>query len=144
MNELIIEHDNEFHGFLTNADIMTAAEVTRYLRSKAICAIYDGDLECEVVEEIVRRGGTFYTGTEAKPIVPWNMIYTDICAASCKWLDGEVKPKNPAYAECNWLVIDIAQYMYGRYLQTKIERGELSVEDITVREKPEEKDLTLA
>lgn len=134
MSELIIEHDTEFHGFLTGSDVVTAAEVVRYLRTTAVCAIHDGDLECEVVEEIVRRGGTFYTGTEAKPIVPWNMIYTDVCAASCRWLDDEPRPKNPAYAECNWLLIDIAQYMYGKYLQTKIERGELSVEDIKKRE----------
>ncbi len=130
MKEIIIENDTEFYGFLTGSDIMTAAEVVRYLRTKAKCPIHNGDLERDVVEEIVRRGGTFYTGKEAKPIVPWDMIYTDVCAASCKWLDGETKPKNPAYAECNWLVIDIAQYMYGMYLQQKIEKGELTIEEL--------------
>lgn len=130
MSELIIEKDTEFYGFLTGADIVTAAKIVEFLRAKAVCAIHENDTERDVVEEIVRRGGTFYTGTEAKPIVPWNMYYTDVCAASCKWLDDEPRPKNPAYAECNWLVIDIAQYMYGKYLQTKIERGELSVEDL--------------
>ncbi len=105
IKEIIIENDTEFYGFLTGSDIMTAAEVVRYLRIKAKCHIHNGDLERDVVEEIVRRGGTFYTGTEAKP-------------------------KNPAYAECNWLVIDIAQYMYGMYLQQKIEKGELTIEEL--------------
>lgn len=77
IKEIIIENDTEFYGFLTGSDIMTAAEVVRYLRIKAKCHIHNGDLERDVVEEIVRRGGTFYTGTEAKPIVPWDMIYTD-------------------------------------------------------------------
>lgn len=141
MSELIIEHDTEFHGFLTGADVMTAARIVESLRAEAICAIHSGELECEVVEEIVRREGTFYTGTEAKPLVPWDMIYTNLCAASCKWLDDEPRPKSPAFAECNWLVIDPAQYMYGKYLQTKIERGELSIEDIKPRER-EKKEIS--
>lgn len=130
MKELIIENDTEFYGFLTGLDIENAAKAVKFLRSKALCCIHEGDLERDVVEEIVRRGGTFYTGTEAKPIVPWNMIYTDVCAASCKWLEGEEKPKNPAYAECNWLVVDIVQYAYGMYLQQKIEKGELTIDDL--------------
>lgn len=131
MNELIVEHDTEFHGFLTGSDIITAAKVAEMLRSKASCAIHEDDLERDVVEEIVRRDGTFYTGTEAKPIVPWNMIYTDVCAASCKWLDDESRPKNPAYAECNWLVLDVAQYMYGKFLQAQIEKGVLTKADLS-------------
>lgn len=35
MKEIIIENDTEFYGFLTGSDIMTAAEVVRYLRTKA-------------------------------------------------------------------------------------------------------------
>lgn len=131
MKEIIIENDTEFYGFLTGADLMTAAKAARFLRSKAECFINDGDLERDVVEEIVRRGGTFYTGTEAKPIVPWDMVYTDVCAASCKWLDGESRSKNPAYAEQNWLLVDIAQYMYGKYLQAKISEGTLGIEQLS-------------
>ena len=92
---------------------------------------FKDQIKTNVVEEIVRRGGTFYTGTEAKPIVPWDMVYTDVCAASCKWLDGESRPKNPAYAEQNWLLVDIAQYMYGKYLQAKISEGTLGIEQLS-------------
>lgn len=109
---------------------MTAAKIAQFLRSEAQCFINMGDLERDVVEEIVRRGGTFYTGTEAKPIIPWDMIYTDICAASCKWLDGEPRPKNPAYAKQNWLLVDVAQYMYGKHFQDKIAEGTLKIEKL--------------
>lgn len=130
MKEIIIENDTEFYGFLTGADLKTAARIVESLRNEAVCYIHKGDLERDVVEEIVRRGGTFYTGTEAKHLVPWDMIYTNLCAASCKWLDDEPRPKSPAFAECNWLIIDPAQYMYGKYLQAKIADGSLKIEEL--------------
>lgn len=130
MNELIIENDTEFYGFLSGVDIITAAKVTELLRAPASCAIHENDRGRDVTEEIVRRNGTFYTGTEARLIVPWTMTSTDVCVASCGYLDGEPRPANPAFAEKDWIPLNIGQYMYGKYLQTKIEKGELNVADL--------------
>lgn len=42
MKEIIIENDTEFYGFLTGADLMTAAKTARFLRNKAECFINEG------------------------------------------------------------------------------------------------------
>lgn len=143
MSELIITNDTEFYGLLNNVDIISAAKIAELLRMPAICEIHEDGKNIDeqkrrtsqaVVHEIIRRDGIFYTGLEASleatHLASWNMS-ADVCVARIGWLDGEIKPINPAYAEYDWVILNLAQYMYGKYLQAKIEKGELTISNLS-------------
>lgn len=132
---MIIKDDNEFYGFLNGIDIIAAGKMTETLRAKSVCCIRENDTNAEVVEEVVRRGGTFFDGIETKKIAPWTPMYTDVYSARYKYLDGETRPVNPAYADFDWCVLGPVQYMYGNYLQEEIAKGRLSAEDIVRHDK---------
>ena len=131
----MIIKDDEFYGFLNGVDIIAAGKITEKLRDKSVSKIYEDDTNAEVVEEVVRRGGTFFDGIETKKIAPWAPMYTDVYSARFGYLEGETRPVNPALADFDWCVLGPVQYMYGKYLQAMIEKGELSVKDVVRRTK---------
>lgn len=131
MSKKININDTEFYGFLNDVDIIDAGKITESLRKEAICKIHNDDTAASVVEEIVRRSGTFYDGIETKKLAPWHPLYTDVYSAKYGYLDGETKPVNPELSDFDWCVLSPIQYMYGRYLTEKIKNGDLSVNDIT-------------
>lgn len=120
---------NEFYGFNKNFDENNTAKLHDLLCCESSCPIYEHDTDKEVVEEIVRREGTFYTGPEARSIIPWKQK-NDVCVAKIKYLDTEIRPQNPGFAECDWIVLNPLQYVYGVYLQKQIADGKLTLEDI--------------
>lgn len=133
MDKKININDTEFYGFLNSMDIIAAGKVTELLRNDPKCKIYENDTNASVVEEIVRRGGTFYDGIETKKFAPWDHPYTDVYSAKFGYLDGEPRPVNPNYAEYDWCLLNPIQYMYGKYLQEEIANGNLSTDKIIKR-----------
>lgn len=127
---MIIQNDNEFYGFLNGIDIIAAGKMTETLRTKSVCSIHENDTNADVVEEVVRRGGTFFDGIETKKVAPWTPMYTDVYSARFNYLESETRPVNPAYADFDWCVMGPVQYMYGKYLQEEIAAGRLSANDI--------------
>ena len=123
-----IQNESPFYGFLDELDSATAEQITDHLMSDAVGAIYEGDTRGQVVEEVVFRGGTLYSGIEAKEAVPWVVSDTSICAASFPYLKDETPKTASGFEERDWCVLDDIQYMYGRHLQKLIEEGTLSIE----------------
>lgn len=121
-----ITNDTEFYGFLNGMDIIVAGKITEILRSPAVCAIYENDTFASVVEEIIRRHGTFYTGVEAKKIAPWNIMNTCIYAAKFHYIESDTKSTNPAYEDFDWCVLDNIQYAYGMHLDKLFNDGTLT------------------
>lgn len=134
MNENELKN-KEFYGFADNITVTTLDKLREMLTCEASNKIYVGDTLTDVVEEVVRREGTFYTGVEAKPLVPWKMTYTDVCVAKIKYLDTETRPQNPGFAEFDWILLHEIQYEYGVYLQQQISASNLKLEDIKPRQR---------
>lgn len=124
-----IHNESEFYGFLEELDIATADQIAEHLGSDAVEAIYEGDTRGKVVEEIVFRGGTLYTGAEAKESVPWVVNDTKICAGKFPYLDGETHKTAQGFEDYDWRALDDIQYMYGKFLQQLIEDGKLTINE---------------
>lgn len=122
-----IQNESEFYGFLDELDSATAEQIAEHLTSDAVGAIYEGDTKGKVVEEIVFRGGTLFTGAEAKEVVPWVVSDTHICAAKFPYRDGDTRKKAQGFEEFDWCALDDIQYMYGKFLQQLIEGGKLTI-----------------
>lgn len=117
---MIIENSKDYYGFLNGYDIIDAAKLTEELRKPSLENINDVTIASDVVEEVIRRDGDFFTGTEAKPIAPWDIKYTNVYFARYKFYDDEPRPVNPAYHTYDWIPLLVAQYMYGKYLTDKV------------------------
>ena len=126
---MIIENSKDYYGFLNGLDIVAAGKITEDMRKDAIDNINDIVIASEVVEEIIRREGEFFTGKEAQAIAPWELKHLDVFYARYKYLDNEPRPENPDFHDYDWCILSIPQYMYGIYLQKKIKAGELSLEN---------------
>lgn len=119
-----------FFGFLDNMPEPVRGTVLQTLTSKSMDTLPNHTIGSDVVEEIIRRGGTFYTAEEAKYHAPFPIDYDDVFFASFKFLDDEPRPANPNYGDLNWCVLHIHQYCYGVYLVNAINDGKLTLEDI--------------
>ena len=129
MKENNVLNNDSFYGFVEELDEATAEQITEHLLSDALSPIYEGDTKGQVVEEIIFRGGTLYTGTEAKEAVPWVVKNdTKICAASFPYRDGETRKQAQGYEDHDWRVLDDIQYMYGKHLQQLVAEGNLKIE----------------
>lgn len=88
----------------------------------------------DIVEEIIKRDGKFYTGPEAIengiPRYKGDNGHRGFFLASYKHRDGDILPANPAYRETDWGVISIVQYYYGKYLLDQISKNNLKIEDL--------------
>ena len=63
MEKILVTNDDEFYGFLIGMGIDDAEKITETLRSKAVCAVaHEDETEQDVIDEIIRRNGVFYTG----------------------------------------------------------------------------------
>ncbi len=81
-NELI---DKELYGFVyyySKISGLSEEYISRTMKSEAVCKIYKDDSDAEVVEEIIRRGGTLYTAHEAEEKIPWKIKYNNVYIAS--------------------------------------------------------------
>lgn len=110
MDKLVVTDDTEFYGFLNGMKIEDAEKIAEILHSPAICSIYENDTFASVVEEIIKRHGTFYTGIEAKEIAPWEIRDTTVFVAKFHYIEGDIKSTNPAYKDFDWCVLDNIQY----------------------------------
>ena len=126
MDKLVVTDDTEFYGFLNGMKIDDAEKIAEILHSPALCPIYENDTFASVVEEIIKRHGTFYTGTEAKEIAPWEIRDTTVFVAKFHYIEGDIKSTNPAYKDFDWCVLDNIQYAYGIYLDKQFNEGKLT------------------
>lgn len=126
---MIIENCKDYYGFLNGFDIVAAGKLTEDLRAEALDEINDVTIAGNVVEEIIRRNGEFFTGKEASAIAPWNITQLDVFYARYKYYDHEKRPENPDFHDYDWCILSIPQYMYGIYLKRKLEAGELTLKD---------------
>lgn len=126
---MIIENCKDYYGFLNGFDIVAAGKLTEDLRAEALDAINNITIAGNVVEEIIRRNGEFFTGKEASAIAPWNITQLDVFYARYKYYDHEERPENPDFQDYDWCILSIPQYMYGIYLKKKLEAGELTLKD---------------
>lgn len=119
-----------FYGFIETLDPATQNHARRKLSDVSIDKIENHTIAGDVVEEIVRRGGQFYTAKEARPIAPFTIKHDDTFCASFRYLDNETKPPNPAYAEKDWCALTVIQYCYGMYLTDLISTDKLTINDL--------------
>ena len=105
------------------------------LYASAPVLIYEDDRAIDVVEEVIRRNGTLFTGEEAKTIVPWTIDDPEHCFfAKFDYLPEETeRPKSKWYKDNDWVFLNDIQYLYAKYLQKGIEMGLIKREDIIDR-----------
>ncbi len=119
-----------YFGILNDIDPEKRETVIDKLSGRSISPLVDHTIASDVVEEIVRRGGRFYTADEARQAAPFRILHNDVFCASYKHLPGEPIPSNPAYAETDWIAITIWQYCYGMYLTGLLNKGTLTLTDL--------------
>ena len=119
-----------YFGILDSIDPEKREMVAGKLSGRSISPLVNHIIASDVVEEIVRRGGRFYTADEARNVAPFRILHNDVFCASYKHLPGEPVPANPAYAETDWIAITIWQYCYGVYLTKLIKNGTLTPADL--------------
>lgn len=124
-------NDNSLYfGFLNGVHPTLQDRAKRYLSGTSIEKIASHTIASDVVEEIVRRDGTFYTADEARAVAPFEIMYDDIFCASFRYIDGDSKPPNPAYSERNWCCLTVYQYSYGVYLTRLIAESKLTMDEL--------------
>lgn len=124
---MINSSDTSYFGFLNTIDPAVRDRAVRCLSGKSIDHIGNHIIASDVVEEIVRRKGKFYTAKEARAVAPFTIEHNDTFCASFHYLEGEKRPPNPAYANQDWIALVVTQYCYGIYLTEMISKGILSV-----------------
>lgn len=122
-----------FFGFIESLAPAMRDRAIRCLNSTSIDSVGEFVTAGDVVEEIVRRGGTFYTAEEARPIAPFTIKRDDTFCASFPYIKGERIPPNPAYAKRNWCALIVTQYCYGVYLTNLISERKISIDEITIK-----------
>lgn len=124
------KHNTPYFGFLEGISPRLEERAKRKLTGTSICRIGTHTIASDVVEEIVRRGGVFYTADEARGIAPFNIRYDDVFCASFRYLDNENDPSDTCASECGWCALTVYQYSYGIYLQKLIANGTISISDL--------------
>ena len=120
-------HNTPYFGFLEGINPKLKERAKRKLTGTSICKLGTHTIAGDVVEEIVRRGGVFYTADEARSISPFIIEYDDVFCACFRYLDNE---KAPDTSECGWCALTVYQYSYGIYLQKLIANGTISISDL--------------
>lgn len=129
--------EKELYGFLETLKPeqhdMAIEHLTEDIDTFPICLEYARTRK-DIVEEIIKRNGNFYTGPEAIengiPRYENDNGHRGFFLASYKYRDGDALPANPAFRETGWTVISIVQYYYGKYLLDQINKKNLKIEDL--------------
>lgn len=125
---MTINNCQDFHGFLNGLDIVRAGKIAEAMTTRASEPVGEYTTIYETTEEIIRRGGTFLTGREAKPLAPWEIKHMDVYFARYKYLPDEPRPENPDWGDYQWQALDTLQYIYGTYLEKKIRDGSVAID----------------
>ena len=124
-----------YYGFIESLDPAMKDQALTCLSGKSIDTIGEHTIASDVVEEIVRRGGQFYTATEARNVAPFTIKYDDTFCASFPYLDNEKRQSNLAWRDQNWCALIVTQYCYGKFLTSLIAEGKLTVDMLTASAK---------
>lgn len=119
-----------YFGFLESVSPRIKKRAGRRLSGTSICRIGTHIIASDVVEEIVKRGGTFYTADEARSIAPFSIMYDDVFVASFKNPDSEPAPPGISVSGFSWCALTVYQYSYGIYLQKLIRNGTITLSDL--------------
>lgn len=130
MKDKMILNDTEFYGLLNGIDIQSAEKIAETLHKEVDCRNFEKMTEGKVVEEIIRRGGTFLTRTEVEQILPKKIKDNGFVRAWLGFLGGKEVPEGYEFSESDWVTLDMTQYIYGMYLLDRIELGALSIEEM--------------
>lgn len=116
-------NDNKapYFGFLDGVHPTLKERAVRNLSGASIDKIGSYTVASDVVEEIVRLGGAFYTSDEIQSDVPFELKYDDVFYASFKCGDSY---------RLHWCCLTVYQYSYGVYLTRLISEGRLTVEEL--------------
>ena len=121
-----------FYGYLETLQPQLVPIIVDALNTRSSVVLNGHKTAKAVTEEIVKRKGFFYTAAEAEPNAPF--AFTDKMRnahfAKFPYINGEIKPVNPAFADYNWLGITMYHYAYGIYLTGLINENKLSVEEL--------------
>ena len=124
------KHNTPYFGFLEGINPKLKERAKRKLTGTSVCRIGTHTIAGDVVEEIVRRGGVFYTADEARGIAPISIEYDDVFCASFRYLDNEYDPSAACSSAYGWCALTVYQYSYGIYLKKLIANGTISISDL--------------
>lgn len=119
-----------YFGFLEDLNPILRERAIRNLSAAAIDKIGAYSIGSDVVEEIVRLGGSFYTSDEASPSLPFSVGSDDIFFARVSRSDTIAEQHNPADSETDWRCLTVYQYAYRLYLKRLLAEGKLRKEEL--------------
>lgn len=120
--------NNRYFGFLETVEPHLRAKVDRCLSGESIGKIENHIIGSDVVEEIIRRNGRFYTANEARKVAPFVIENDDSFFASFPYKEGDTATSPDG---TRWRGLVVSQYCYGLYLQNLLAEGKITIADIS-------------
>ena len=127
---MIMEICADYYGFLNGLEISVAEKFDRKLKEELPekYGLNGYTVGSEIIEEIMRHPGVeILSGEKAAEVAPWEIKHKDINYIRFKYLPHEPRPADPAYAEYDWYIPNLAQYIYACYLKRKLDAGLITI-----------------
>lgn len=121
-----------YFGFLETLDPQARAKAVRHLAGNSISQIEQHTIGSDVVEEIIRRHGDFYTADEARKLNLFTVEHDDSFFARFPFIEGDTATGPDGI---RWRSITVIQYCYGIYLRNLLVSGKIAVDEIKTTEK---------